>query len=101
MHLTINTMFHSVIFSISENVPSIAVTYGGNKGDGIMRDLELNEYSIPIEKITSGALIEAFVLLQKNDESLRHKMRDFGYRFFEEREKLTKSLVGVYLTVNK
>lgn len=57
---TVGTRFHSVIFSLASGVPSIAITYGGNKGDGIMKDLGLERYALPIQTITGQALIDAF-----------------------------------------
>lgn len=57
---TVGTRFHSVIFSLASGVPSIAITYGGNKGDGIMKDLGLARYALPIHSLTGQALIDAF-----------------------------------------
>ena len=31
------TRFHSAIFAMSQNVPALVISYGGNKGEGIMR----------------------------------------------------------------
>lgn len=56
----VGTRFHSVIFAISEGVPSIAITYGGNKGVGIMRDLELEEYSVPILEFNFNLIKDCF-----------------------------------------
>lgn len=54
----IGTRFHSVIFSLNVNIPSIAIAYGGNKGKGIMEDLNNNMYSIDIDKLNKESLIE-------------------------------------------
>lgn len=59
----VGTRFHSVIFSLASFVPSIAVTYGGNKGDGIMRDLGLERFGLPINQLTGEKLIQAFEML--------------------------------------
>jgi len=59
----VGTRFHSVIFSLSEEVPSIAITYGGNKGQGIMRDLDLSDYAIPMSEFSSKKAIHAFMKL--------------------------------------
>lgn len=67
----IGTRFHSVIFALFSNVPSIAITYGGNKGVGIMRDLGINKYSIGIDVIDSELLIDTFrALVTNRDEYL-------------------------------
>lgn len=72
---TIGTRFHSVIFSLSEGVPSIAITYGGNKGQGIMKDMNLEEYAIDINFIEPEILIEKFCELVNNQEQVKEKIR--------------------------
>lgn len=57
---TVGTRFHSVIFSLASRVPSIAITYGGNKGDGIMKDLNLTDFALPISTVTVEKLIVAY-----------------------------------------
>jgi colanic acid/amylovoran biosynthesis protein len=70
---TVGTRFHSVIFSLASGVPSIAITYGGNKGDGIMKDLGLERYALPIHTLTGPELIEAFRdLSAQSPEALEH-----------------------------
>ncbi len=63
----VGTRFHSVIFSLSANIPGIAITYGGNKGQGIMKDIGLQEYAIPIEEVSAIKLTKAFesLILEK------------------------------------
>ena len=62
----IGTRFHSVIFSLSEGVPAIAITYGGNKGQGIMHDLNLSKFAIEINKFDATKAISAFMALNEN-----------------------------------
>lgn len=73
MDYLVGTRFHSVIFSLTENVPVIAITYGGNKGEGIMKDIGLSNFSIPIEKMNDDILVDKFMELvsQKNDVQLK------------------------------
>lgn len=49
----VGTRFHSVIFSLSEGTPALAVGYGGNKGRGIMKDIGLPDNVISIENFTA------------------------------------------------
>lgn len=56
----VGTRFHSIIFSLTSLVPSIAIGYGGNKAKGIMGDFDLDNYLIPINEINSSILIESF-----------------------------------------
>jgi len=70
----IGTRFHSVIFSLAEGVPSIAITYGGNKGQGIMRDMGLSDYAIPMSDFNIEKAIIAFSILCKNREAVCSKL---------------------------
>lgn len=64
----IGTRFHSVIFAQNMGVPTIAISYGGNKGEGIMRDLGLSEFVIQMSDISSKKLIDVFdKLVQQKD----------------------------------
>ena len=73
----IGTRFHSVIFSLNVNVPSIAIAYGGNKGKGIMNVLGNDDFSIDMDKIHKETLVGIFKNLDANREkyliNLRHK----------------------------
>ncbi|MBC8882983.1 polysaccharide pyruvyl transferase family protein [Flavobacterium piscinae] len=60
LHFFIGTRFHSVIFSMTSIVPSIAIGYGGNKAKGIMSDFHLDDYVIQIEDVTPNDLITRF-----------------------------------------
>ena len=68
----IGTRFHSVIFAIENLVPAIAVTYGGNKGQGIMKDMGLDKYAIKIEELNYEILKEKLSdLLNNRDEEVK------------------------------
>lgn len=71
----IGTRFHSVIFALSENIPSLAITYGGNKGQGIMRDLGLSEYAIPMSELKADRAIQSFKRLVQNEEQVRNVLK--------------------------
>ena len=70
------TRFHSVIFSLASLVPSVAITYGGNKGDGIMQDFNLSEYAIPIDRIDGNLLIGKFQSLIKNEDEVKKIIKE-------------------------
>lgn len=70
----IGTRFHSVIFSLSQGVPCIAITYGGNKGTGIMEDMGLNKYSVPISDISGKQLVEKCKELIDEKEKVKEKI---------------------------
>lgn len=81
MDYVVGTRFHSVIFSLSSKVPSIAISYGGNKGKGIMKELELSDYEIPIEEMNLETLIEMFEKMHLNKETyilqIERKMKEY------------------------
>jgi len=56
----VGTRFHSVIFSVTSLVPSLAIGYGGNKAKGIMSDLGFEGMTMPIESVDLERLIKAF-----------------------------------------
>lgn len=89
---TVGTRFHSVIFSLSEGVPSIAITYGGNKGLGIMKDIGLEQYAVDM-KVTSGEiLIERFSELVSNRECIVQKLQEVKYDMMGKREEMIQKL---------
>ena len=67
-NLLVGTRFHSVIFSVSEGVPSIALSYSGNKTTGIMKDMGLDAYVLNAGSISFDDLKEKFTLLLDNRE---------------------------------
>jgi len=71
----IGTRFHSVIFALATQVPAIAITYGGNKGIGIMKDLGLDDYCIDISKITSESLITTFKKLVDASDDVKRTLK--------------------------
>jgi len=88
MDYTVGTRFHSVIFSISEGVPSIAIEYGGNKGVGILKDMELSKFGIPIEKVTFVRLQETFENLVRNETEVKDKMERYMQHVRSKRNEL-------------
>ena len=55
-HLFVGTRFHSVIFSLLHRVPCIAIEYE-HKTSGIMADLGLSAWTLPIEEVDADRLI--------------------------------------------
>ena len=88
----IGTRFHSVIFSLAAEVPSIALTYGGNKGEGIMKDIGLSEFAIPITDISEKKLIQAFEKLELETDEIKLKIGKYLDLLAEKRRGLLKQL---------
>ena len=55
----IGTRFHSIIFALTGGVPALAIEYE-HKTTGIMRDLELEDWVLPIEDVTANRLTVLF-----------------------------------------
>lgn len=88
----IGTRFHSVIFSLALGVPAIAITYGGNKGVGIMKDLDLEKYSVSIDSVTGEEIIKKFHdLTLKRNEKLKSISENL-ILFEKEKETITQLL---------
>lgn len=88
----IGTRFHSVIFSIASNIPAIAIAYGGNKSRGIMRDIDLEEYVIDIDKITTTDLIDSFNKLVKNKDIIKTRLLKLQEQLKHERNEIIKRI---------
>lgn len=73
----VGTRFHSVIFSIAKEIPAIAITYGGNKGDGIMKDMDMEQYAIKIGELTFEKLKNKFEQLENEREMIIKKIRKY------------------------
>mgnify|MGYP005778171477 CR=1 FL=1 len=91
---TVGTRFHSVIFSLSEYTPSIAIAYVGNKTQGIMHDIGLDDYVLSIQNISSERLISIFKSLTKNKDSVLKKVRTYLSHTLAERNRLCNELAG-------
>ncbi len=63
----IGTRFHSVIFSLTSRVPAIAIEYE-HKTSGIMRDLNLSEWTVKIEDVKPEVLTKKFDALTKHHD---------------------------------
>jgi colanic acid/amylovoran biosynthesis protein len=55
----IGTRFHSCLFALMQSVPTYAIAYLP-KTTGIMADLGLQSFAVPIESVTAELLIEQF-----------------------------------------
>lgn len=91
----VGTRFHSVIFALNSLVPTVAITYGGNKGVGIMKDLGLSKYSLAIDDVASEKLSAIFTDLMSNKEQFILNVTQLLQRADVERDKLVSDLKKV------
>lgn len=73
----VGTRFHSAIFSFSEGVPGIAISYTGNKSVGIMHDMKLDNFVIKIEDVNANKLKTKFKNLVDNEDDVREKLHAY------------------------
>lgn len=73
----VGTRFHSVIFAQNSFVPTLAITYGGNKGVGIMKDAGIGDYSIPMGEISSEKLISTFKRLETERNIVIEQLKQY------------------------
>ncbi|MCD6576187.1 MAG: polysaccharide pyruvyl transferase family protein [Nanoarchaeota archaeon] len=74
MDYFVGTRMHSNIFALSMYVPTIAIEYLP-KTRGIMRMLNLEEYVIPIDKVSLNILKDKFEQLLHNKTKIKEKLR--------------------------
>jgi colanic acid/amylovoran biosynthesis protein len=70
LDILLGTRFHSVIFSLTSYVPVVAIEYE-HKTSGIMHDLKLDPWVIPIEAVTAPKLQELLKKLVKERNSYK------------------------------
>jgi len=95
--MLVGTRFHSVIFAQNSFVPTIAITYGGNKGVGIMQDSGLTEYSIPMENVTPAALKRITYTLIAEKKVFVGVLKDKRCELENDRRKLIDEIKNVVL----
>jgi colanic acid/amylovoran biosynthesis protein len=70
----VGTRFHSVIFALTRSVPSLAIAYE-HKTTGVMRDLGLLEWVVPIEEVGTCDLRGMVDRLVEGDAAYRAVLR--------------------------
>lgn len=84
----VGTRFHSMIFSMANLVPGIAITYIGNKGEGIMEDIGLQDYYLQIDSVSCDSLKEKFLYLIQTESSVKEKISRYLILAQEQRQSL-------------
>lgn len=84
----VGTRFHSVIFALNVEVPSVAIAYGGNKSFGIMKDLGLDEFVFPIEEVKAVDLVTSVATILEGKEQYVQKIRKHRNQLNKDRATL-------------
>lgn len=95
LDVLLGTRFHSVIFSLTSYVPVLAIEYE-HKTSGIMHDLKLDEWVIPIEKVTSKKLITRLQKLIEERKEYRTLLRKNLPPYEQEALRAADMLVSCY-----
>lgn len=92
----VGTRFHSIIFSLTSIVPSIAIGYGGNKAKGIMGDFNLNNYVVQIHEVNSPLLIKMFDSAIANYSNIQEKLKSSMVLVEESRNRVITDIKNLY-----
>jgi colanic acid/amylovoran biosynthesis protein len=95
--ITVGTRFHSVIFSLSQGTPSVAIGYGGNKAKGILTDIGQSKWHIPIDQSDGMLVVKAVQQLIDCESKVRMQLNDMVEEFNMKRDKMKKEIKQVIL----
>lgn len=90
--LVIGTRFHSVIFSLNVNTPAIAIAYGGNKAVGIMNDIGLSQFVVPIENPNAETILDRVGEVSDQKKEYLKKITNYKERLKQERSVLLNTI---------
>ena len=92
----VGTRFHSIIFSLTSLIPSIAIGYGGNKAKGIMGDFNLDEYVVQIHEVNPERLCEMFDSLEKNELKVKKELESKMQLVIDSRNRVINDIKSLY-----
>ncbi|WP_312697188.1 polysaccharide pyruvyl transferase family protein [Sphingobacterium mizutaii] len=95
-HFFIGTRFHSIIFSLTSIVPSIAIGYGGNKAKGIMGDFNLDECVVQIQDVDAMKLKEMVEKALNSYDEIKGQLRTSMELVEESRRRLIKDIQSLF-----
>ena len=88
----VGTRFHSLIFSLSNRVPGIAISYDGYKSIGIMKDMGLDKYVIDIDQVSQVTLMDMFYRMIDEEEAIKRRIDRYIDVAYEFRKKLIEEI---------
>ena len=94
--LVVGTRFHSVIFALNVDTPALAIAYGGNKAVGIMNDMKLSEFVVPIENPDAIKLTELSRKILNNSDSYISKIKTYKLKLQDEKHFLINKIQKFY-----
>lgn len=88
----VGTRFHSLIFSLSNKIPGIAISYDGYKSVGIMADMGLEDFVIDIGKVSSKRLLKMFDMMLEHESDSLEKIDKYISMANKKRLRLIQSI---------
>lgn len=88
----VGTRFHSLIFSLSNKVPGIAISYDGYKSIGIMKDMGLEKYVIDINQVSQATLMDMFYRMIDEEEDIKRRIDRYIDVAYDLRKKLIEEI---------
>ncbi len=91
-NVMIGTRLHSLIFALTENIPSIAISYSPHKHIGVMSMIGLQDYVFPIKDIVPEDIVNKLIIMINNREKFELDIKKKVISFQRELEK-TKEVI--------
>lgn len=93
--ITVGTRFHSVIFSLAQGIPSIAIGYGGNKAKGILKDIGLENWHLPIEHAEGRSVVRMSQNLLTSMHQVKITLRNLQDNLENDRRTMKEEIIRV------
>lgn len=90
--LMIGTRFHSVIFALNAETPSLAIAYGGNKAYGIMQEIGLTQYVYPISNMDPDKIVSDASFILKDSSFYLEKIAAYKETIAKSRKDLISNI---------
>ena len=90
---------HSLIYAMNCLVPYIAIDYS-TKVRGILQDLDMIQYSIPVDELTLHLFVKKYKMLIRNKKQLLSKM-DVHLNDMKLKERTNRMVVTNQLDISK
>jgi colanic acid/amylovoran biosynthesis protein len=85
--------YHPNIFAAKMNIPSIAIYYE-HKTKAFMKELGRLDLTINIEKINAQIIIDKFLYLEKNYDTIKRQITEKNPHLKEKSKKTTKLIIN-------
>jgi len=92
MDYVVGTRFHSVVFAQGMGSSVHGHRLRRQQGYGIMADMDLSDYVIPIDQVTGEGLCAMFDSLVAHDEKVRSRLRGWLVDAATRRDEMVQSL---------